>query len=94
MGATVRQLVLVWVLLLALLAATIGATFLHLGTVLPFVSFGIAIAKASLVFWFFMELKREDGLARLAIIAGFAWLAILFILTAADNATRGLIGHL
>lgn len=89
----IRRLVAIWALLVALLASTVGATFLPLGPMLPAVSFGIAIAKALLVLWFFMELKRDDGLARLAIFAGFAWIAILFILTAADNGTRGMIGN-
>jgi cytochrome c oxidase subunit 4 len=89
MGGAALRLVLVWAALLVLLALTIGATFLRLGPVLPLVSFGIATAKAALVLWFFMELRRENGLARVAALAGFAWLAILFIMTATDNLSRG-----
>lgn len=94
MARAVRQLVTVWAALLALLASTIGAIFLPLGSLLPAVTYAIAIVKAALVLWFFMGMKREDGLARLAMAAGFAWLATLFILTVADNATRGMIGSL
>ncbi|WP_185999030.1 cytochrome C oxidase subunit IV family protein [Novosphingobium aerophilum] len=54
----------------------------------PWIAFGIASAKAALILWFFMELRQEGGLARLAAIAGFVWLAILFTLTAADYLTR------
>lgn len=92
MSATLR-LVLVWLALLALLAATIGASFLPLGPLLPLVSYGIAAAKAGLVLWFFMEMRSEGGLARLAAVAGFAWLAFLMIMLVADFATRGWMGN-
>jgi caa(3)-type oxidase subunit IV len=36
-----------------------------------------------------MEMRREGSLARLAMIVGFVWLAILLMLTAADFLTRG-----
>jgi cytochrome c oxidase subunit 4 len=82
------RLVLVWIALMGLLALTIGASFLPLGPVLPLVSYGIAAAKTALVFWFFMEMRREDGLARLAALTGFVWLTLLFVLISADVVTR------
>lgn len=88
MSATIR-LILVWGATLALLAATIAATVLPLGPVRPLVSYGIATAKAMLILWFFMELRREGGLARLATLAAFAWLMILFALITADYVSRG-----
>jgi cytochrome c oxidase subunit 4 len=94
MGGAVRQLVTVWAAMMGLLALTIGAIFLHLGPVLPAISYGIATTKAALVLWFFMEMRKENGIARLAIATGFSWLAILLILTAADSGTRGIIGVL
>lgn len=83
--AEVPRLVLVW---LALLGLTIGASLLPLGPMLPFVSYGIAVAKTALVYWFFMEMRREDALARLATLTGFVWLALLLTLSAADALTR------
>lgn len=85
----VFRLVLVWLALLALLAATVAASFLPLGPVLPFVSYAIAGAKAALILWFFMEMRAEGGLVRLAAVAGFAMLAILLVMLAADIGTRG-----
>ena len=87
MTGTLR-LLLVWAALLLLLAATIGSTFLPLGPMLPAVSYAIAIAKAGLVLWFFMEMRSEDGLGRLTGMAGFAWLGFLLVMIVADVATR------
>lgn len=82
-----------WAALLALLALTIGASFAPLGSVLPFVSYGVAIAKTLIVAWIFMELRARDGLQRIALLAGFAWLAVLLLLVLADNLTRGWLGR-
>jgi len=85
----VRTILVAWVALLALLALTIAASFAPIGQVLPFVSYGIAIAKTAIVVWIFMEMRVRDGLQRIALATGFAWLAILLILVLADNLTRG-----
>jgi cytochrome c oxidase subunit 4 len=84
-----RIILAAWATLLALLALTIAASFAPLGRVLPFVSYGIAIAKTAIVVWIFMELRVREGLQRIALAAGFAWLAVLFILLFADPLTRG-----
>jgi hypothetical protein len=36
-----------------------------------------------------MELRIRDGLQRIAFLAGFAWVAILFLLLFSDDLTRG-----
>lgn len=87
-----RRVLAVWVGLVALLALTVAASFAPLGPVLPFVSYGIAVAKAGLVVWFFMEMRGERGLHRLALGAGFLWALFLFTLLAADPLTRGWLG--
>ena len=84
-----RTILLAWSALLALLVLTIAATFAPLGRALSFVSYGIAIAKTLIVVWIFMELRAREGLQRLALAAGFVWLAILLLLLFADNLTRG-----
>jgi cytochrome c oxidase subunit 4 len=85
----VRTILFAWAALLALLALTIAASFAPLGHALPFVSYGIAIAKTAIVVWIFMELRARDGLQRIALAIGFVWLTILFVLLFADNLTRG-----
>jgi cytochrome c oxidase subunit 4 len=78
-----------WLALVVLLMLTVAASFAPLGPVLPFVSYGIAIAKTAIVLWEFMEMKRRDGLQRLALASGFVWTMLLLILLASDSATRG-----
>jgi cytochrome c oxidase subunit 4 len=81
-------MVLTWVALLALLALTVGLSLLPLGAFKPLVAYAIATAKGALVVWFFMEMRREGGLPRLAAAAGFVWISILLILPLADYLTR------
>lgn len=89
MKAEATRLVLVWIALLALLALTVFMAFLPLGTFKIPVAYAIGTAKAALVLWFFMEMRREGGLPRLAAAAGFVWISVLLILSAADVLTRG-----
>jgi cytochrome c oxidase subunit 4 len=77
--------ILVGIGLLALLAATVGATFSGLGS---WANMVIAAAKAALVLWFFMELRSGNGLLRLVAFGSLAWLAILFGLGFSDWLTR------
>jgi len=85
----VRTILVAWIALLALLALTIAASFAPLGRVLPFVSYAIAIAKTGIVVWIFMEMRLRDGLQRIALATGLAWIAILLVLLFADELTRG-----
>ena len=81
-------LLLAWALLLLLLAATVGASFLLTGLPGFTVAMAIALAKAALVYWYFMHLREEGGLVRLAALFAAAWLLILLLLTGADYLTR------
>jgi cytochrome c oxidase subunit 4 len=86
---SIRTLVLAWAALLVLLAITVGASFAPIGGFNPVVSFGVALAKATLIYWFYMHLREESGLVRIAAAAGAAWLLLLLILSGADFASRG-----
>ncbi|MDY0884418.1 cytochrome C oxidase subunit IV family protein [Dongia soli] len=86
---TIRPLLLVWVALISLLGLTIAASFALTGPLSLMTSMGVATVKAALVYWFFMHLREEGGLIRLAALAGIAWLMIFFFLAGADYATRG-----
>lgn len=83
-----RNLLLIWVALLGLLALTVGASFVLTGPLSAAASLMIALAKATLIFWYFMHLREERGLVRLFAIGGSAWLLILLLLLTADYATR------
>lgn len=76
------------VALFLLLAATIVASKLSLGTAAPIVALGIAAAKAALVALFFMHLRYSNGISRLFAFAGLFWLVILMGITLADYLTR------
>ena len=86
-GGAARTLV-VWLALMILLAITAGGAFLPLGPGNVVLAYGVAVAKAGLIVWFFMEMRQENGIARLAAAAAFLWLAILLTLSAADYLTR------
>jgi len=83
-----RRYVLTWAVLLALLLVAVGTAYIPLGVVNVGLNLGIAVVKALLVMVVFMELGASRPVVRLAAAAGFFWLALLFILTLADYATR------
>lgn len=88
MSAVQWRLAGVWVTLVALLALTVGASFALTGTASIVVSLGIAFAKTTLIFWFFMQLRSEQGLIRVFAVGAGVWLLILFGLATIDYATR------
>ena len=73
---------------MSLLALTVGASFVLTGTASLVVSLGIAFAKVILIFWFFMQLRSEQGLIRVFAAGAGVWLLILFGLATIDYATR------
>lgn len=80
---------LIGLALLTLLAATAGATFLPLGRFSTPIAIGIAAAKATLILFYFMNLRFGDRRLRLVAGAAFVWLSILFTLSMSDFLTRG-----
>lgn len=78
-------------------AALIGLTFLtiaahsvreQLGVLAPFVAFGIAAVKAGLVMLWFMHLKYDTWVNRIAFASSFFFLLLLFAICAMDIGTR------
>ena len=86
------RLALVWAALFLLLAATVIAAHLPLGAAKPWISYAIAFAKAALILWFFMEMRKEGAIARLAMLAAGIWLIMMMTLSASDYLTRGWMG--
>jgi cytochrome c oxidase subunit 4 len=74
--------------LIALLVLTAGATALPTGWWSTPLSLLIAFAKAVLIFTVFMRLRTQGPLVRVFALAGFFFLTILLVLTAADFLTR------
>jgi len=86
------QILATWLALLALLALTVAALALAPGLLRTLFGYGVASAKAALVVWIFMEMRRETPVARFATIAAALWLLMMLALTAADYMTRALAG--
>ncbi len=85
----IRPLLASWLALIALLCLTVGASFLLTGPASLTAGMAIALAKAALIFWFFMNLRGESGLVRLLAAGAFLWLIVLLALIFSDYATRG-----
>ena len=79
-----RTFVIVWVALLVLTAITIGVAQVHFGALNVWIALGIATFKAGMVIAFFMHLKDETPLFKLALLATLAILAIFIGLTFCD----------
>jgi cytochrome c oxidase subunit IV len=88
MDRSMRPLVLTWLALMALLATTAACALLRLGWLNTAISLAVALAKALLVAFVFMRLKRAPALLRLAAGAGAVTLVLLFGLALTDYTTR------
>jgi len=74
--------------LAVLLVASIVVSRIHLGTLNTVAGPAIAAAKASIVLFFFMKLRKSSPAVHFAACVGFAWLAIMVTLTLADFLMR------
>ncbi|MBK8901640.1 MAG: cytochrome C oxidase subunit IV family protein [Anaerolineaceae bacterium] len=86
--SSIRTYLLVYVALLALVAATVAAAFLPAGPWNLVLALGIALTKALLIILFFMHVKAGSRLIKLFAGAGFLWLVILFVLALSDYLAR------
>ena len=82
------SLVLAWVGLLALLAATLILAYVPMGSLNLAAGLGISVLKTALVAVLFMKLMDSHHLVRFTAAAGLFWLALLFALGATDYLTR------
>jgi cytochrome c oxidase subunit 4 len=86
---SVRTDLQVFVALLVLLFATVGAAYLPLGHFHLAVALTIAVAKAVLIGLFFMHLYSSHRLTWIVSVASLLWLGILLALTLSDYLGRG-----
>lgn len=75
-------------LLLALLAATVVAAMVPLGPWSVVVALGIAAVKGTLIVFYFMHIRYSNSLVQVFSVAGFLWLALLFVFLFSDYLTR------
>jgi len=85
---SVKTYLEVYVGLLALLAATVGAIFINMGPFNVVVTLAIAFAKALLVVLFFMHLRVSSRLVWIYSMLGVLWLLFLLSGTLSDVLTR------
>jgi cytochrome c oxidase subunit IV len=78
----------IFIVLLLLLFATVGAAYLPLGPLHFPVAMTIAAAKALLIALFFMHLLHSHKLMIVIFAASFLWLAIMVGITLSDYLTR------
>jgi cytochrome c oxidase subunit IV len=79
----------VFIALMCGTALTTGIAYIDLGAFNTVVALAIAVCKMLLVILFFMHVKYQPGLTRLAIVCAFFWLGIMMTLTLSDELTRG-----
>jgi cytochrome c oxidase subunit 4 len=75
--------------LMAFTALTVAVARLDLGLLNTPVALLIAGAKASLVVWFFMEVRHAEPLTKIVALSGVIGLLIAGVFTFADYLSRG-----
>ena len=91
--ASIRTLFAVFASLIALTGLTTGIAYVNLGAGSTAVALAIAFTKASLVVWFFMNVRFNTKLIPVVIVGGLFFLLVLFAETFADYASRGWFGY-
>jgi cytochrome c oxidase subunit IV len=87
----VRIYLIIFVTLLVLTGVTTAVAYVNLGPLNVVVMLLIAFFKASLVILYFMHVRFTGRLTQVAAVSGFAWLAILIVLTLSDVLTRSIV---
>ena len=91
-AVSVGMYLVIYVALMALLAATVGAAYLHLGNMTVVAAVAIAAVKACLIILYFMHIRFSGRTRWVFAVVGFLWLAILFSLAMTDYLSRGWLG--
>ena len=82
----------VLVALLILTILTVAVSRVDFGGANMLIAMAIASVKASLVILFFMHVKWDTAINRIMFLSSFLFLALLFIFTLMDQATRRMDG--
>ena len=86
-----KTYVIVWVSLLVLLGATVGAAYLSLGRFNAIIALGIASIKAVIIAMYFMHLRYSPRLVWCYAGGAVLWLGILFAFSFSDYLARSLL---
>ncbi len=80
--------VTIWISLLVLTAATVTVSALSLGNLSVLAAIGVALIKASLVVFYFMNLKREPRVFKIMLSVALVTLTVIMVLTFVDVSFR------
>ncbi|MGB6537812.1 MAG: hypothetical protein WBF58_17820 [Xanthobacteraceae bacterium] len=79
---------MVWLVLLAILAASAWSAFLPLGAFNPTINLLLAALMLAVLAIFLMDLRSATSVLRLVAAAGLFWVLFLFVLTFTDYLSR------
>lgn len=86
----IRSLYIAFGSLIVLLVATIGLSFVDLGSAHTTAGIGIAVVKTLVVAGVFMNLFAPSGTVRLVSVASLLWLSFFVLFVMGDYLTRGI----
>lgn len=87
--SSVRTYLIIYFALIALLFATVGASFLPESAPHLPIAMTIAVVKAVLIVLFFMHVYYSSRLTWVVSVASFLWMGLLFAFLLADYFSRG-----
>jgi cytochrome c oxidase subunit 4 len=87
----VRNYFYVYIALMVLLGATVGAAFINIEPFNFALTMIIAVAKAAMILLIFMHVRYSERLVWVFSTAAFLWLALLIAMSLNDYFTRGLL---
>ena len=88
----VRTFVAIFVSLAIFTVVTVAVAKQDFGFLNTPIALAIAVAKATLVVWFFMGVRYNTPLTKVVVLAGIFWLMIMFGIGMSDYLTRTWIG--
>ncbi len=87
--ASIKSNLVVFALLMVLLLATVGASYVPLGVMHFPVAMVIATVKTVLIVLFFMHALHSHRLTWIICVASFLWLLLMIVFTIIDFLSRG-----
>ena len=85
----IRVYVTIFLSLMILTALTVFASTKDFGPGNTIIAVAIAALKATLVILYFMHVRYNDNIVRIAVFAGLLWLGVMIVLTLSDYIARG-----
>jgi cytochrome c oxidase subunit 4 len=91
---SLRTCIAVFLALIIGTVLTVVVASYDFGALNTAVAMAVACTKATFVIWYFMGVRWNTSLTKVAVLSGFVWLLIMFGLTMSDYVTRPWLGVL